>query len=380
MRIQQSSSKPSALKSKGNMAEYILPSALIGTLLLGGLGWLLIDSNGQQSLLKTAQGEDIQVLQNGQRALLVRQFGKNPNDIAMRINLPNGKQFVLKNLPNSPALSVEVDGVNGTTTKILASLEALIREMEKNGADPNTVSALKNLASKGYLLADDQKVVESVIASCGTDKQCVQNTLFGNQNTLKKVFGLTVGSCANARFPDCNHQSVVEHHGQIAATAEQRESLKQLWPGYEKVILASPEYNYKLENLVVGKQMAQFLDVFHEVQQSKLPSPEIEKLVGLMSQTIFQLSFQTVNNSATVGTVVGFQDFFDGNESSLTLGSSPNIKPTDFAQLVAKELKKTVPSLESLRTNSTETENSATVICKTANGTTQVMPQGTVCN
>jgi hypothetical protein len=46
-------------------------------------------------------------------------MGKNFNDVAIRFQLPDGKQVVLQNLPNSAALSVEVDGVNGTTTKTL---------------------------------------------------------------------------------------------------------------------------------------------------------------------------------------------------------------------------------------------------------------------
>jgi hypothetical protein len=109
------------------------------------------------------------------------------------------------------------------------------------------------------------------------------------------------------------------------------------------------------------------------VKQSKLPSQEIEKLVSLMSQSIFQLSLQSVNLSGTVGTIVGASDALIGK--NLDTGSSPDKKPTAFKELVAKEIEKTVPNLTSVKI-----ETNATVICKTANGTTQVMPQGTVCN
>ena len=204
------------------------------------------------------------------------------------------------------------------------------------------MSALKNLASKGYLLVDDQQGVESIIASCGENKQCVQNALFGNPNTLKMVFGLTVGSCVDDRSPVCNPQRVVDIHGQMAVTDQQREVLKQLWPGYEQMILASPEYAYKLEDLVVGKQMAQFLDVFHEVKQSKLPSADTEKLVGLMSQSIFQLSLQSVNQSATVGTIVGMEDSAAGKK--LNTGSSPDISLLRSRRWSQKKFQKQCPT------------------------------------
>ena len=83
---------------------------------------------------------------------------------------------------------------------------------------------------------------------------------------------------------------------------------------------------------------------------------------------------QSVNQSATVGTVVGFADYAAGKEASLKLGSSPDVKPTEFQRLVANQLAIAVPTL-----NSVKTDASANVICKTANGATQVLPQGSVC-
>jgi hypothetical protein len=219
--------------------------------------------------------------------------------------------------------------------------------------------------------------VESVIASCGTDKQCVQNTLFGNQNTLQKVFGLSFSSCAQDLNPFCDQQRVLSQ-GQVEMTPERFEVLEKIQPDFLQRVVESPVFNFDKQNLFVGHQLAQFLDAYHEVTQAKLPSPEIEKLVKFMSQSIVQLSYSSANQSASVGTIIGYSD--QGNEKALPLGSSPDKKPNDYQKFVAEEISKLVPNLQDSLPNSVKTDTSATVICKTANGTTQVMPQGTVCN
>jgi hypothetical protein len=173
-------------KHPGNMAEYILPAAMIGLVAVGGVAWLWQDNQAEQAILRSVQGQRLTQDQLGQTALVSKQFGQNPNDDTLRFQLPNGNWIELKNVPNNPALSVEVDGVNGTTTKLLAVIDQLIAQLEQSGGKPEAINALKQLATQGYAVAGQEKIVESVWLSVAKTKSVSMNH-FGCILTIQKV-------------------------------------------------------------------------------------------------------------------------------------------------------------------------------------------------
>jgi hypothetical protein len=347
-------------KPQGNMAEYILPVAMIGLVAIGGLTWLWQGNQAETAIMRGAQGERLTKNQSGQTALVSKQFGQNPNDGTLRYQLPNGKWIELQNVPMNPALSVEVDGVNGTTNKMLAVIEQIIAQLEKSGGDPDAINALKTLATQGYAIAGAEKRVEELLAQCGKDKQCVHQSIWLNPENAKIASNLLIDSCASFLQPKCDFADV-ERKGRTALSPLAWEGMSILDPRIEQESLQSEVYDFKKENVTVGKSMHGFLEAFASANQKETGSDGLNQLVQDLSRQILIISSAAGHTTSMSGIGSSYHDV--KTNAVNVMGSHPDVTPDQFAELVKSQLA-TLP----LPSYSDQTTVRSDVICQTGQG------------
>jgi hypothetical protein len=344
------------------MAEYILPVAMIGLVAIGGLAWLWQGNLAEQVIVRSAQGERLTQNQSGQTALVSKQYGKNPNDRTLSITLANGNTIQLNNVPDSLSLSVEAIGPNGTTTKILAALEQLIKELELNGENPDTLNALKALATTGYGLANQQRVIENKAVQCGTDKLCMNENGRTDGSARQAAFSMTLNACASDINSFCNKEYLVNTYGLTSLQDSDWRLIKTLHPEFEERFLSSARFNYTTENVLVGPSLAQFIRAFGAVKQNPSASSQVNTVVSTMAQQIFRIATLATNGFSTVGVGSSFSDVKSGNTNPL--GSNLESTPDEYFQVVADKIQNQgIPSLFSQQTS-----GRSDVICATGHG------------
>lgn len=354
--------KVSNRKSKGNTAEYILPAVLVGLVAVGGLAWMLQGDDGQQALMRVAQGESIETLQSGETALVSKQYGKNPNAQALSLTLANGNTIQLLNVPVNVALSVEAIGPNGTTTEILAALEQLITQLEANGENPDTINALKALATSGYGLANKQRIIENKAVQCGTDKLCMNENGRMDDSARQASFSMALNACASDVNPLCERENLFQVYGLTSLKASDWRLIRTLYPGFEEKVLSSGQFNYSKENVLVGPSMSQFIRAYGEVNQNPSLSTQVNTLVSHMAQQIFTIARLSSNGFSEVGIGSNYTDVKSGQINPL--GSNLDSTPNEYAQVVAgKFANQGIPSLFSQQTSAR-----SDVICQTGHG------------
>lgn len=347
-------------KHDGNLAEYILPVAMIGLVALGGLTWLWQGNQAEKAIMRSVQGDQITQDQSGQTALVSKKFGQNPNDGALRYQLPNGKWVELQNVPLNPALSVEVDGVNGTTTKILAVIDQMISQLEQSEGDPDSINALKNLATQGYNLAGAEKRVEELLVQCGKDKQCVHQSIWLHPEHSKIVTNLVIDSCGSTLHPQCDLVDV-DRKGKTRLSALAWEGMSILNPEVEQEALQSEVYDFKKENVTVGKTLHGYLEAFASVNQKGTGSEGLNQLVKDLSQQIFHIANAASHATSMSGIGSSYHDI--KTKAVNEMGSHPDVTPDRFAELVKSQL-----AAMPLPSYSQQTTVRSDVICTTGQG------------
>ena len=349
--------KVSNRKSKGNTAEYILPAVLVGLVAVSGLAWIFQGENGAQAIKKVSQSKSV-IQNSGQTALVSRSFGENPIKQSLSLRLASGEVIELKNVPINPVLSVEVDGGHGTLEQILASLDQLILALEGK-VEPDTLNALKALATEGYGLADQQGVVEQFVAQCGTSKTCVQDALrmMENKSAASFIgFSSRYSQISNQQLPASHY----EPHFRLMSEADWQ-AMSTIFPNYEKQVLSVPNYNFDKNNVVVGQGLSKFLHRYLDAQNHPTGSPAVDHLVRQLSSQIVHVSLATSSNLSTVSTARSLKDL--QNNVNTELGSNPDKTPDQFNQLIAESMQRSLPegAKEMTTTNSD-------VICQTGQG------------
>jgi hypothetical protein len=349
-------------KPQGNMAEYILPVVLVGLVAVSGLAWMFQGDNGQNIILKTAQGDRLSVNQTGQATLVSKQYGKNPNERPLMITLANGQTIQLDNVPVNLSVAVEVDGPNGTTSQILAALEQLIAQLEVNGENPDTLSALRALATSGYGLANKQRIIENKAMRCGTDKLCMNENGRADDSARQASFSMVLNACASDINSFCDRENLFQTYGLTPLKSSDWRLIRTLHPGFEERVLSSGQFNYTRENVLVGPSIAQFIRAFGEVNQNPSLSPQVNTLVSNMAQQIFTIARLSSNGFSEVGIGSNYTDLKSGQTNPL--GSNLDSTPNEYAQVVAgKMVKQDIPSLFSHQTS-----GRSDVICATGQG------------
>jgi hypothetical protein len=87
------------------------------------------------------------------------------------ITLSSGKQITLDGYPDDLPKSIVALGANGTTAKLLATLERLTQELQAQGEITEEQAAtLRNLANRGHDMAEREKWIENYLANSSNDR------------------------------------------------------------------------------------------------------------------------------------------------------------------------------------------------------------------
>jgi hypothetical protein len=187
-------------RSLGNMAEYILPAALIGLVAVGGLSWALSGQFAQNGAMQVFQGKAMVSTGQGQFALQTQQMGANPSLGQFSFTTEKGNKITLSNLPSNIFQSIEVNGGQGTMDQLSAGIRALAEQLLlAREIDENQANAIKLLADRGFDIGRDLGAFDNAMVNCQYQAACVQELFSGevnNQpNSLDRIHGrLSVNS------------------------------------------------------------------------------------------------------------------------------------------------------------------------------------------
>lgn len=299
--------KPSFSVSSGNSAvEYALPLAVIGTVLLMGL--YTIQPNLTGSLSRTFNGN---LLPGDEKVFIVSPMGANPNVQSLTLQLAGGQSLTLPGYPMDLALSVEVDGSNGTTEKLLANLNSLAQQLKANGSISETqFNQLEALSNNGHRIAQVEQLLENAAANAKTKAE------FANQTITYEGKTFSVG------------QALVLIGGSI-----------DLAPGDRLTDLVTPvtQFDTELTNQLVldsgmhekqitgyGYLFADYVTSYSEILNTGgLQQPAVKQVVSDLSRKILDISVKT--SRAAMNTLV----------------SDTDVQPRGFNNQVASDLSHT---------------------------------------
>lgn len=159
------------MQSGNGMTEYILPVAVIGTLVFAGMPAVM---GGLFNTFSGALGNGNEPVQN--KTLKVTPLGSISQPVAEiqatdgvrpdQITLQDGTVLSITGLVNNFKERVETVGANGTTDQIAASLKALALQLKEAGKiDTDQFNKLEALANEGHNLAVYQKRIEDLAKS-----------------------------------------------------------------------------------------------------------------------------------------------------------------------------------------------------------------------
>lgn len=160
------------LPPRGNsIAEYVLPIAIVCFILL--IAITTIQPSLQKAVLGSV-GSHPDAMKEAEAK--VKMLGENPAFQTLTVTLDDGTRLSMPNYPTNMALAIETDGANGATEKLLASLDALIAQLESAGKLSSTESAqLKALSNSGHTLSDIMGHTEKELASFQGSKAALMN-------------------------------------------------------------------------------------------------------------------------------------------------------------------------------------------------------------
>jgi hypothetical protein len=295
------------LLSKGNgLSEYLLPTVLLGLVILSAAGWFI--NQGQTLLTPSFQASSTQT--KGQ--LAIKSMGTNPILGSRTFDVGNGKTITLSAFPSDMALLIESDGANGSTEKLLANIEEMITQLEAAGViDPNTESPIiRELAIKGYKLAANQKILESLPQRC---PEMTKACFYGILSTEKHVFDAFYNSSYGSKAFINNEQARI-HSNISSLSASELATMDRFFPGYlDGVQATDPTGMYQgnvRANLMVGNNLKAFISKLDTVNQKLADRPAVQNLINFLSGNIY---FNSGNLSTAISVTVnqnGSEAFF----------------------------------------------------------------------
>lgn len=179
----------SPLVAKGNLAEYLLPTILLGLVAAGGLVWVLNPSELESSRFASLfQGERLQTGQAGEKSIQIRALGQDPSFQSYQLITEMGNSILLTNFPVSPFQSVEAIGTQGTTEKYAALIRQLADQLLKSGEiSIDEANEIKILADRGFDIGQKLGKWESLLKQCNQDAQCLKDFYFTQTPEAKEM-------------------------------------------------------------------------------------------------------------------------------------------------------------------------------------------------
>ena len=205
------------------------------------------------------------------------------------------------------------------------------------------------------------------MSQCGKDKKCVHQSIWLHPENSKIVTNLVIDSCANALQPKCDFADV-DRKGKTTLSSLAWEGMSVLNTGIGQEVLQSEVYDFKKENVTVGKSLHEFLESFASANQKGTGSDGLNQMVKDLSQQI--LSISSAAGHATSMSGVG-SSYHDVKTNAVNeMGSHPDVTPDQFAELVKSQL-----AALPLPAYSQQTTVRSDVICHTGQGSSD----GKVC-
>lgn len=348
--------------NKGNgLTEYLLPSVLLGLVIFSSvLVWM---NSGDQSMRVAYQATESKI--EGQ--LNLKPMGVNPVLRTQTFDLGNGKTITLNSFPQDLMALIETEGSNGTTDKLLTSLNELIDKLVAEGQlDPNTEAPLiRDLASKGYRLADNQKKLEELVQFCqGKAADCTYNLIYSSQASpiYKQAF-------LNTSFfskIDPNPENI---RSGIPLTNQTAAGLNQFFENHLDFIQNEATSTYQGDvrnNLLLGKDIHEFVAAMSNVNQRLNDRPGVQSIISYLSGGIY------FNTGLTTSSL---------NEVFLLQPNQASQQQEVFYQHQMKYLQKYVPNVQEYFNDklSLKSNQNATEICTQGQGQNhqeQCVPKG----
>lgn len=274
------------------LLEYVLPVAIIGSLLLVSIDLMKPDFRGAFAGFFSADRS-----LKEERTLNIRSVGSNPYMETLKLVLADGTVIAVPDYPGNLSKVVEVDGADGTTTNLANTLQTLAKTLRDAGKiTDDQYNRLEKLSNSAHTMAASQRILEEVADSAGTDKSLFLAKKFyvpgmGMQNAAELSTTLALSDTRSQDLPNMS-----------AVSADIFANLVELG----KVDEHSKEYDIRYfhgkEDFYAGNQLQGFLREYQSVKDSGLLNdPALSTLVRDLSTKIFQIS---VNFSGAVSQAV----------------------------------------------------------------------------
>lgn len=321
-------------KNGSALVDYVIPTAVIGAVV--GFGLYSLASSGTMSrFLATSLDLNInpktgaaQISGFNNNSITAGSLGGSPDNpvtkcIANNCSIDFG-DFVLNNVPDNFASTVETNGNAGGTEELLSMLEQFVMQME---ADPDTtpeeIAALKNLLARGYEVVAIERQFETIYPQYKEQYDKLNNYLDKNYDETDNTYdiGYPIGSL---QFINSNGQITKIEEGLKTISFKNGEDSYEAKLSLDNInALLDPNIslNYKdgifadttnslglesnFNNIVFGDNaiskideisgqamspMGQYLKELSKLNSGKdLPEP-VQRIVNALSEEIFDLA------------------------------------------------------------------------------------------
>lgn len=267
-----------------SLVEYILPVTIVGVVLM-----ITLVSIQPTLTYTTLSAIGTHPSEINARQAPVRQFGENPAFKDIIITLDDGTQITLPEYPSDMALAIETEGVNGTTEKLLASLDNLIKALEAKGKLEAAESAqLKALSNSGHNIADIIGKTETVIEGFHGNKQQLIETY--NQYRAGDYKQNWLYSLSYIRPQEIDDWKRAGHQVNqfVPVRSISPSTLQEL-----EIVASTDPFDSRLQPSYISTDLAAFLNQYHTAQQTgALKNPQIKSVVQDLSKNLMLVTAQ----------------------------------------------------------------------------------------
>lgn len=168
--------------------EYALPLLIVGVSVMLSMGLL---SGTMQNTVVASMGSDATALKD--KSVQVRMMGQIDMDpTQVNLKLADGTIMPLAEYPLNLRQSIETDGVDGTTNKILASYDTALKQMLADGKITQAqFNQLSQLSNSGHRIAAFEHLLTQVSQNTGTSKTAFHDTVVQFEGNSYSVANLS---------------------------------------------------------------------------------------------------------------------------------------------------------------------------------------------
>lgn len=274
-------------KTGQNVAEYALPTAIIGFLILLSLPMLIgAFQQGAPGLFSSKGG----IQQD--KSLISRPMGQNPLMSSVALSLADGSEITIDEIPNDLAMSVETVGADGTTDLLASAMTQLADKLLQAGQiTPDQANAIRNLSNAGHDMGLIQKMIDNQVNLCHSDVNCLMKANFKwkGQNLVYPDMAMLMGAGGHSSEVDTALYHLTPQNKQNLIVNTSQTNVSDI------------SYFGSQNSTYMGSAMKSLTDSFLTAQNSgALKDPAVKSLVDKMTSQIMLIA----GNSAYSGTLL----------------------------------------------------------------------------